>query len=90
MDYYCRKSVEFMQTQPQCKYNLICSKKRTREPEKQGETTPQVVPPNPDKGKGKLHPDPLKTGVLANKESNSPKGHTKKEAHVPMTTTNKK
>ena len=28
MDYYCKKFVDFMKTQPQHKYNLISSKKR--------------------------------------------------------------
>ena len=53
MDYYCRQFVDFMQTQPKHKYNLRSSKKRTREPEQQGESTAQVVPLASDKGKGK-------------------------------------
>lgn len=60
MDYYCKQFAEFMQTQPQCKYNLRSSKKRSREPEQQEGSSPQVAPPTPDKGKGKLHPDPPK------------------------------
>lgn len=67
---------------PQHKYNLRPSKKRSREPEKQEGNAPQVSPPAPDEGKGKLHPDPTKKGVFADVERNGPKGHTENEAHV--------
>lgn len=50
-DYYCKQFVEFMQAQPQCKYDLISSKKRMREPEQQREAAPQVVPQILNKGK---------------------------------------
>ena len=55
---------------------LRSSKKIMRELEQKGEVSPQVVPLAPDKGKGKLHPDPPKTIVSTNKERNGPKGHT--------------
>ncbi len=74
-----------MQTQPQHNYNQISMKKRTREPEQQGEASPQVVPPTPDKGKGKLHPNPPKIGVSPNKERNGLKGHKEKQAPAPLT-----
>lgn len=90
MDYYCRQFAKFMQTQPQRKYNLRSLKKRTREPKQQGEDVPQVVPPTPDKGEGKIHLDPPKTGVSTNKERNGPKGHTEKEAPSLLTTTSGK
>ena len=90
IDYYCKQFADFMQAQPQCKYNLISSKKRSREPEKLEGTAPQVIPPVPDKGKGKLHLDPPKTRVSTNKKRNGPKEHTKKEAPILLTTTSGK
>lgn len=33
IDYYCKQFEDFMQAQPQCKYNLRSSKERSREPE---------------------------------------------------------
>lgn len=41
-----------------------------------------MFPPAPDKGKGKLHLDPPKTRVCADKESHGPKAYIEKEAHV--------
>jgi len=90
MDYYCKQFVEFMHAQPRRKYNLRSSKKRMREPEKQGEVFVQVVHLAPDKGEGKLHPDPPKIGVSTNMESNDLEGHIEKEAPILLKTASKK
>lgn len=71
-----------MQGYPRRKYDLRSSRKRLRELEQQEGTTPQVIPPVLDKVKGKLNPNSSKTKVPSNKESNSSKGHSKKETPV--------
>jgi hypothetical protein len=90
IDYYCKQFADFMQAQLQQKYDLRSSRKRSREPEQQEGTAPQVIPPVLDKGKGKLNPDPSKIKVSSNKESNSSEGHTEKEAPVLIKTTSGK
>ena len=45
-----------------------------------------MVLPAPEKGKGKFNPDPPKTRISANKETNTPKGHIEKEAPILLTT----
>lgn len=59
-----------MLAQPQCKYNLRYSKKRSRELEQQEETTPQVNPLVLYKGKGKLNPNPVMIKFPLYKEIN--------------------
>jgi len=71
-----------MLEQPQHKYNLRYSKKRSREPKQQEESTPQVTPPILNKGKGKLNPNPARIKVTLNKERNGSGEHKTKEAPV--------
>lgn len=82
IDYYCKQFVDFMQTQLHQRYDLISSRDRSRETEQQEETAPQTIPSVLDKGKGKLNPKPARVKVPLNKEINSSKGHTTKEALV--------
>lgn len=87
MDYYCKQYAEFMQAQPQCKYDLRSSKNRTRELEQQRKAAPQVVPLVLNKGKGKLNPNPSKIKVSSNEERTSSEGHIEKGTPIlPKTT----
>lgn len=71
-----------MLAQPQHKYNRRSSKNRSREPEQQEETAPQVTPPVLEKRKGKLNSDLARIKVHLNKEINGSGEHTTKEAFV--------
>ena len=82
IDYYCKQFEDFMQEQPHRKYDLRYSKKRSREPKQQEGTSPQVVPPILNKGKGKLNPNPSKIEVSSNEEITSSEGHIEKERKV--------
>lgn len=90
MDYYCKQFGDFMQAHPHQKYDLISSRKISRDPEQQEGTSPQVIPPVPNKGKGKLNPNSSKIKLSTNKEGNSSKGHAKKEAPILQKTANGK
>lgn len=60
-----------MQAQINQRYDLRASKKRSREPEQQEETTPQEIPPMLNEGRGKFNTDSSKVKVSLNKECNS-------------------
>jgi len=86
MDCYCKQIAKFMQAQPHCNYDIRSSKKRSREPEQQEGTSPQVIPPVLDKWKSKINPDPSNIKVSSNKERNNSEAHTEKEAPVLLKT----
>lgn len=82
IDYYCKHFANFMQAQPHWNYDLISSRKRLRELEQQERTSPQVIPPVLDKGKGNFNPDSSKIKFSSSKERNNSEEHAEKEAHA--------
>lgn len=51
MDYYCKQFVEFMQTQPQHKFNLGSSKRGQENQSNKKEVLPKILLPHHTKGK---------------------------------------